>query len=704
MIWFLILVFAIIFASIKYALKKDKESGVAEEVSKNFEETLNTDEKHTLHDDILKISDTTFPKQIVLSMQATGDSIKDEVLQISIIDFSRILVLNAYCRPIKHSVWKDAEKYHQISPDDLFKKNKYTLKDWYDTLKTILEGVDEIVGIDANYDLNFINDNIRRCGLNKLNIHAKVCDVNVSDDIRHGQRYNGQFEARYKDLMSQYRKEQNSFTKNLLKTYRYTIYNSVEECRNALVRYKLVENKSAEKEHKTHTTSSDLYCKNTKENNDNNDNNYISVIEKWLRKRHKLYFGYQAYFLSLRHVYGKTFSTSDHIRAFIYTLLSPQGVLSRNDLAEIKKLFFDFDPQKILDTPQEYFYNGLEKLGHVSMLSNFMKNQMECLHYNIQIMLFISQKYGSLDDFVLSHSPKELVACLATNYKGFKLKKFEERLAYEYLRYVGIDCCNPNVNIMRFFGTERMGNGLNFLATTEEAIEAVDKLSCETNKSKFSLEKIILLFCDEVCGATPKCDICPIQQECKKGRSFCDEKENSEEPVHNEDEKDKAKKIPKRVVLDTETTGISNSDEILQVSILDEDGKIIFNEYCKPIQHTLWREAEKIHHISPAMAKDKKPLSDFYAVLKEILEGVDEIIGFNTKFDIRMLKNNLAMSGHEINIHAKIVDVMQMYRCRYGSPYKLVDCAKHFGYSFVAHDSIEDCRATLFCYKKMSVR
>ena len=32
---------------------------------------------------------------------------------------------------------------------------------------------------------------------------------------------------------------------------------------------------------------------------------------------------------------------------------------------------------------------------------------------------------------------------------------------------------------------------------------------------------------------------------------------------------------------------------------------------------------------------------------------------------------------------------------------KLTTCAKYYGYEFKAHDSLEDVKATLFCYKKM---
>lgn len=33
----------------------------------------------------------------------------------------------------------------------------------------------------------------------------------------------------------------------------------------------------------------------------------------------------------------------------------------------------------------------------------------------------------------------------------------------------------------------------------------------------------------------------------------------------------------------------------------------------------------------------------------------------------------------------------------------LSKCARYYGYEFKAHDSLEDVKATLFCYKRMEV-
>lgn len=59
------------------------------------------------------------------------------------------------------------------------------------------------------------------------------------------------------------------------------------------------------------------------------------------------------------------------------------------------------------------------------------------------------------------------------------------------------------------------------------------------------------------------------------------------------------------ICLDAETTGLNlYDDEILQLSIIDGSGAILFSEYVKPVRHERWTDAEKVNHISPSMVKE----------------------------------------------------------------------------------------------------
>lgn len=163
------------------------------------------------------------------------------------------------------------------------------------------------------------------------------------------------------------------------------------------------------------------------------------------------------------------------------------------------------------------------------------------------------------------------------------------------------------------------------------------------------------------------------------------------------------------ICLDIETTGLNHyDDEILQLSIIDGSGAILFNEYVKPVRHECWTDAEKVNHISPSMVKDCKPLLYYAHTIQHILENADMIVGYNIHgFDLPFIFN----SG--IEYHAKensiVVDVMLAFAEIYGQKryneykwQKLKTCAEYYSYSEDSwHNALDDAKATLFCFYKI---
>lgn len=161
------------------------------------------------------------------------------------------------------------------------------------------------------------------------------------------------------------------------------------------------------------------------------------------------------------------------------------------------------------------------------------------------------------------------------------------------------------------------------------------------------------------------------------------------------------------LILDTETTGVTATDEILQLSIINTQKETIVNEYYKPKKLTEWPMAERVHHISPADVADKPTITQAKKKIEKILNTASIIVGYNIQFDIRMLVQN----GIEIPSDIRIIDIMKPFAKIYGEYnqlhknykwQKLETCARYYGYKEEGyHNSLADCYATLHCFKEM---
>lgn len=160
-----------------------------------------------------------------------------------------------------------------------------------------------------------------------------------------------------------------------------------------------------------------------------------------------------------------------------------------------------------------------------------------------------------------------------------------------------------------------------------------------------------------------------------------------------------------KIILDLETTGIREDDEIIQLSIIDLEKEILFNEYIKPKVITEWEDAYKIHKISSEMLEDKNDIDHYREKIQKILDNTEYIIGYGIYFDYKLLKRQ----GFNVD-HIKKVDISEYFKYLYRKKLKdfnikrpkLIECASFYGFKANNyHDSLTDCYATLFSYKSM---
>jgi len=95
------------------------------------------------------------------------------------------------------------------------------------------------------------------------------------------------------------------------------------------------------------------------------------------------------------------------------------------------------------------------------------------------------------------------------------------------------------------------------------------------------------------------------------------------------------------VYLDTETTGLSQYDEIVEISILDNDGDVLLDTLVRPKNHSNWLDAQVIHGITPEAVEEAPTLDDLHKSIVEIVSGRDVVI-YNADYDSQYLQTELA--------------------------------------------------------------
>ncbi len=168
------------------------------------------------------------------------------------------------------------------------------------------------------------------------------------------------------------------------------------------------------------------------------------------------------------------------------------------------------------------------------------------------------------------------------------------------------------------------------------------------------------------------------------------------------------------VIIDFETTGLNykydspDMDEILSVSIINQDGEVVLNTLCSTERKRNWYEAQRVHGISPRDVQGYPTFAQILSKVLEILSSVDFVIAYNINFERNYVEsyikrtNPINLVKYHIN-WATDKDPMVMYKKHIGSRrwVKLEDAVRSFGYTFNAHDSLEDVKATLFLYNQL---
>ena len=141
--------------------------------------------------------------------------------------------------------------------------------------------------------------------------------------------------------------------------------------------------------------------------------------------------------------------------------------------------------------------------------------------------------------------------------------------------------------------------------------------------------------------------------------------------------RNKIKESP--VYLDTETTGLDFDDEIIELAIVDSDGKVIFDSFIKPYK-SIPLSATAINHISNDMVRNAPTLAQVWHEIQPIL-ATTSIGMYNAEFDIRMIMQTLKTNQIPDNTKFNAFDIMKVYTDFMGTDrrYKLEQAGRNLG-------------------------
>ena len=161
------------------------------------------------------------------------------------------------------------------------------------------------------------------------------------------------------------------------------------------------------------------------------------------------------------------------------------------------------------------------------------------------------------------------------------------------------------------------------------------------------------------------------------------------------------------LIFDTETTGLGDDAEIVELSIIDTTGKVLFDELVMP-KGDIPEAAFDIHGIDLKMLKQAKahPWPDHHNEVMHMMSG-RVLLSYNLAYDVRLLRQTVLryrMSNpYEPPVSQACVMVAYAEHRKVPGPrggyrwHKLTDALKHEGLQVEgqAHRALTDCRATL---------
>ena len=115
----------------------------------------------------------------------------------------------------------------------------------------------------------------------------------------------------------------------------------------------------------------------------------------------------------------------------------------------------------------------------------------------------------------------------------------------------------------------------------------------------------------------------------------------------------------KPIYLDTETTGLKDHDQIVEICLLEHDGSIAFQSLVKPTVK-IPPDATRVHHITDAMVSTTPTWAEIWPQIETLLTA-RRIAIYNADYDLRLLKQSHLAHGLSWSAPVNSFCIMKLY-------------------------------------------
>ncbi len=125
------------------------------------------------------------------------------------------------------------------------------------------------------------------------------------------------------------------------------------------------------------------------------------------------------------------------------------------------------------------------------------------------------------------------------------------------------------------------------------------------------------------------------------------------------------------VVFDTETTGLGDDAEIVEIAVIDSNGEILMDELVRPV-NPVPPGARAVHGITDATLVNAPTFDALLPTITDLFHG-KVVTAYNLDFDLRLLKQSASQRGQEEHLREAWTEwtleacIMELYAEFYGS-------------------------------------